>query len=57
MFAQLPLVKSVWLFIMNVTAPLLQNDPNGNYEVPLLSAIDPTEYWLIESVFGKNGKK
>ncbi len=28
MFAQLPLVLSVWLFILNV--PLLQNDPNGN---------------------------
>ena len=42
MFAQLPLVLSVWLFILNV--PLLQNDPNGNYEDPAEFTIVPTEY-------------
>ncbi len=52
MFAQLPLVKSVWLFILNVPVPLLQNNPNGNYEAPLFYVIDPTEYLLIELVFG-----
>ncbi len=44
MFAQLPLLNSVRLFILNVPVPLLQNDPNGNYEDPALFAIVPTEY-------------
>ncbi len=44
MFAQLPLLLSVWMFILNVVVPLLQNDPNGNYEDPPLFTIVPTEY-------------
>ncbi len=46
MFAQLPLLLSVWLFILNVPVPLLQNDPNGSYEVSIIFAIVPTEYLL-----------
>jgi hypothetical protein len=48
MVAQLPLVLSVRLFILNVPVPLLQNDPagipNGSYEYAPLFAIVPTEY-------------
>jgi hypothetical protein len=33
MFAQFVPVLSVWLFILNVPVPLLQNDPNGKSEV------------------------
>jgi hypothetical protein len=51
MLAQLPLVLSVWLFILNVPVPLLQNDPNGNYEFVLLFTIVPTEYLLYREVF------
>jgi hypothetical protein len=44
MLSQLVLVLSVWLFIMNVPAPLLQNDPtgfpNGSYEDPQI-VFDP----------------
>ncbi len=51
MFAQFVPVLSVWLFILNVPVPLLQNDPNGNYEVPLLCTAVPTEYLLYREVF------
>jgi hypothetical protein len=44
MFAQLVLVLSVRLFILNVPVPLLQNYPNGNYEDPRIFTVDPTEY-------------
>jgi hypothetical protein len=44
MFAQFVLVLSVWLFILNVPAPLLQNDPNGRPAPPLLITGNPTEY-------------
>ena len=44
MFVQLVLVKSVRLFIVNVPAPLLQNDSNGNYEFPKLFTVVPTGY-------------
>jgi hypothetical protein len=44
MFAQFVPVLSVWLFILNVPVPLLQNDPNGNYEFGLLFTMVPTEY-------------
>ena len=43
-YAQLPLLLSVWLFILNVPVPLLQNDPNGNDEVAVLVVVVPTEY-------------
>ena len=55
MFAQLPLELSVMLFILNVPVPLLQNDPNGNYEDPLICTIVPTEYLLFELVFDDYG--
>ncbi len=56
MFAHLVLVLSVRLFILNVPVPLLQNDPNGNYEDPAVFTFDPTEYRLFELVFGKYDK-
>ncbi len=51
MFAQLPVLLSVWLFILNVPVPLLQNDPNGNYEVSAVRTVGPTEYLLFNEVF------
>ncbi len=46
--AQLPLLLSVRLFILNVPLPVLQNDPagtpNGNYDSPKLLTVNPTEY-------------
>ncbi len=47
MFAQLVLVLSVRLFILNVPVPLLQNDPNGRSEVPYWFTIVPIEYLLF----------
>ena len=47
-FAQLPLLLSIRLFIVNV--PPLQNaptgDPNGNYDPAKALTFDPTEYLL-----------
>ena len=51
MFAQCVLVLSVWLFILNVQVPLLQNDPNGSYEDPAVFTVVSTEYLLNEPVF------
>ena len=54
--AQLPLLLSVRLFILNVPLPLLQNDPaglpNGKYDPTPAFTVDPTEYLLTELVFG-----
>ncbi len=49
--AQLPLLLSVRLFILNVPLPLKQNYPNGNYDPLYIFAADPTEYIFNGSDF------
>ena len=44
MFAQFVPALSVLLFILNVSLPLLQNDPNGIYAFVYAVFIVPIEY-------------